>query len=149
MAHLVPDTVAAVVAGGMNVFLVRAAWLHWTGSGRAPDIPFGYSWNPSVVRGHERGIVALAAWLVCLTVAVAAIAVAADGAGPAAFDVGAVFLLGSYPWLLLHVTIAWFNWPKVLVPPHMRGETGSVTEWWRHRRGRRAPRDKGRDRDGR
>ncbi|MFC8141531.1 hypothetical protein ACFUKV_07150 [Streptomyces paradoxus] len=46
---------------------------------------------------------------------------------------------------MLHLTIAWFNWPKALVPPHRRGATGSVTEWWRQR----AAGDKGRGREGR
>ncbi|MFI8892163.1 hypothetical protein [Streptomyces paradoxus] len=144
MAHLVPDVVAAVFAGGINLFLVRAAWLHWTRSDRAPDIMYGYSWNPSVVSGHERGIVALAAWAVCLTVGVAAGAAAKGAAGLALVHVAAIFTLGSLPWMALHLTIAYFNWPKALVPPHRRGETGSVTEWWRQR----ATRDKGADRGG-
>ncbi|MFD5158889.1 hypothetical protein ACFWMJ_12570 [Streptomyces hawaiiensis] len=71
-----------------------------------------------------------------------AVAVASDGAGIAMVNVGAIFILGSPPLLVLHLTIAWFNWPKALVPPHRRGETGSVIEWWRGR-GQRAPRDKG------
>ncbi|MER7478632.1 hypothetical protein ABTX60_13390 [Streptomyces sp. NPDC126510] len=145
MAHLVPDAVAAVLAGGMDLFFIRAAWLHWTGSDRAPDLLFGYSLNPSVWRGHERGIVALAAWAVCLTVGVATATAAGDVAGLALVNVGATLIFGSLPWMALHLTIAWFNWPKALVPPHRRGESGSVTEWWRQR----AARDKGRRRDGR
>ncbi|MFI6855902.1 hypothetical protein [Streptomyces sp. NPDC050416] len=148
MADLVPDIVAAVLLGGMNLWFVRAAWLHWTGSGRAPDVVVGYSLNPSVGRGHERGIVALAAWLLCLTISIAAATAASNGAGPVVVHVGATFLVASFCWLVLHVTIAWFNWPKALVPPHRRGETGSVTEWWRQR-GQYALRDKGRGRGGR
>ncbi|MEU0169752.1 hypothetical protein ABZ214_30630 [Streptomyces iakyrus] len=147
MAHLVPDAagaVAAVLAGGMDLFFVRAAWLHWTGSDRAPDISYGYSWNPSAVRGHERGIVALAASVVCLTVGVAVGAAAQGVAGLALVHVSAIFILASLPWTALHLTIAYFNWPKALVPPHRRGESGSVTEWWRQR----AARDKDRDPDG-
>nr|WP_202458144.1 hypothetical protein [Streptomyces sp. SID5464] len=143
---MVPGIFAAVFAGALNLFFVRAAWLHWTGSGRAPDLHVGYSWNPSVVEGHERGIVPLAASFVCMTIGITATA-ASDGAGMALVQVGAIFVLGSLPLLVLHVTIAWFNWPKVLVPPHRRGETGSVTEWWRDRR-RRAPHDKGHGRGG-
>jgi hypothetical protein len=145
VAHLVPDAVAAVLAGGVDLFLVRSAWLHWTGSDRAPDISVGYSSNPSVVSGHERGIVALAASAVCLTVGVAAATAAEDVAGMALVHVSALFILGSLPWAALHLTIAWFNWPKALVPPRRRGESGSVTEWWRQR----AEPDKGRGRDGR
>ncbi|MFJ8593731.1 hypothetical protein [Streptomyces sp. NPDC093598] len=142
MANLVPGVLAAVFAGAMNLFFVRAAWLHWIGSGRAPDMLFGYSMNPSVVRGHERGIVPLAAWMVCMTFGTVAAVAASNGAGLVVVDIGAIFTFGSLPLLVLHVTIAWFNWPKVLVPPHMRGETGSVTEWWRGR-GQRASRGKG------
>ncbi|MDT0464328.1 hypothetical protein [Streptomyces gibsoniae] len=49
----------------------------------------------------------------------------------------------------LHGTIAWFNRPTFLVPPHLRGETGSVTEWWHHRRGLRAELKKAARRDAR
>ncbi|MEV6022521.1 hypothetical protein [Streptomyces sp. NPDC052036] len=121
-----------VVIAALSVFSVRTAWLHWTGSDRAPHRGTDrYSANPSVIRGHERGIVALAGWLTCLTIGMATAGVAPGS------DVGAVgffFVLGSILLLALHGTIAWFNRPKFLVPPHLRGETGSVTEWWRHRR---------------
>ncbi|WP_330458382.1 hypothetical protein OIB37_16645 [Streptomyces sp. NBC_00820] len=124
--------VALVVVGGCLV-LARAAWLHWTGSERAPDLSTSWtSASPSVARGHERGVVALAAWLLGLTVG---IVVAAAGAEVA----GGVVLLGSFPLLVCHATIAWFNRPRFLVPPHRRGETGSVVEWWRLRRGVRRP----------
>ncbi|MEU3888035.1 hypothetical protein [Streptomyces sp. NPDC029041] len=145
MAPFVSEAVAAVLAGGTDLFLARAAWLHWTGSDRAPDLLFGYSLNPSVIRGHERGIVPLAAFAVCLTVGVAAATAAKGAAGLALVHVSGVFILGSIPWTALHLTIAWFNWPKALVPPHRRGESGSVTEWWRQR----AAGDKGRGRDAR
>ncbi|MEU4093155.1 hypothetical protein [Streptomyces sp. NPDC026673] len=123
----------------VSLFSVRAAWLHWTGSERAPAMrTYRYTRNPSVIRGHERGVVALAAWLVCMTIGIVASAAASGGAGPSVEAVGAFFVLGSFPLLMLHATIAWFNRPKFLVPPHRRGETGSVTEWWRHRRDLRA-----------
>ncbi|MFF5980798.1 hypothetical protein ACFY78_18325 [Streptomyces olindensis] len=145
MAHLVPGILAAVFAGALNLFFVRAAWLHWTGSGRAPDLYLGYSWNPSVVEGHERGIVPFTAAGVCMTIGIAVTA-ASDGE-IAMVNAGVILILCSPPLLVLHLAIAWFNWPKVLVPPHRRGETGSVIEWWRGR-GQRAPRDKGHGRGG-
>jgi hypothetical protein len=89
--------------------------------------------------------VALAACAVCLAVGLAAATAAEDVAGHAPVHVSAIFILGSLPWTALHLTIAWFNWPKALVPPHRRGESGSVTEWWRQR----AARAKGRGRGGR
>ncbi|MFJ5219738.1 hypothetical protein ACIP98_34200 [Streptomyces sp. NPDC088354] len=122
----------------MSLFSVRAAWLHWADSDRAPVAATHWSsTNPSVIRGHQRGIVALAGWLVSMTIGIVA-ATAAGGAGPAVEEVGAFFILGSFPLLMLHATIAWFNRPKFLVPPHRRSETGSVIEWRRHRRDLRA-----------
>ncbi|MER5404427.1 hypothetical protein [Streptomyces sp. NPDC002769] len=123
----------------VSLFSVRAAWLHWADSDRAPDAAtHPPSTNPSVIRGHERGIVALAGWLVSMTLGMVALTAADGGAGPAVEEVGAFLVLGSFLLLTLHATIAWFNWPKFLVPPHRRGETGSVIEWWRHRRDLRA-----------
>ncbi|MFJ4081094.1 hypothetical protein ACIP17_24015 [Streptomyces iakyrus] len=87
---------------------------------------------------------ALAASAVCIAVGVAVGAAAQGVAGLALVRVGAIFILGSLPWTALHLTIAYFNWPKALVPPHRRGESGSVTEWWRQR----AARDKSRGADG-
>jgi hypothetical protein len=123
-----------------SVFFVRAAWLHWTDSDRAPNLrtPL-YPTNPSVLRGYERGVVAFAGWLMSMTIGgIAGAATAAGGSGPAVEAVGTFFILGSFPLLLLHTTITWFNWPKFLVPPHRRSETGSAIEWWCHRRDLRA-----------
>lgn len=36
-------------------------------------------------------------------------------------------------WLLV-VAVAWFNWPKVLVPPHLRSDVGLISNWWLKRR---------------
>jgi hypothetical protein len=63
---------------------------------------------------------------------------AAGGSGSTAEAVSALFVVGSSPLMMAHATIVWFNRPKFLVPPHRRGETGSVIEWWRHRRALRA-----------
>ncbi|MFD3502538.1 hypothetical protein ACFWWT_27905 [Streptomyces sp. NPDC058676] len=125
-----------VLLVGVSMICVWAAWLHWTDSDRAPEIPaYRLSQSPSVVRGHERGVVALAGWLVCMTTGGI---IGALGAGPVHDLVTASFILGSFPLLMLHATITWFNRPKFLVPPHRRDETGSVTEWWRRRRDHRA-----------
>jgi hypothetical protein len=46
---------------GASTMLVRAAWLHWTDSDRAPAMTTNrYSSDPSVIRGHERGVVPFA-----------------------------------------------------------------------------------------
>jgi hypothetical protein len=49
---------------------------------------------------------------------------------------GVLVGLGALTFALgfgLHVTILWFNRPRFLVPPHLRGEPGTVIESWRHR----------------
>ncbi|MFI7499127.1 hypothetical protein ACIBVL_11540 [Streptomyces sp. NPDC049687] len=118
---------------GCSAGMVRAAWLHWTGSERAPALPATwYSTNPSVIRGHERGIVALAGWL---TVFSAGVLLFLSGVEPVVLT-GAIVMLGSFLLLAVHATIAWFNWPKALVPPHRRQEVGSVVEWFRQRASR-------------
>ncbi|WP_328536692.1 hypothetical protein [Streptomyces sp. NBC_00344] len=139
MADLSFGIFVIVLMGALSLFSVWAAWLHWTGSDRAPDLSgYRYSANPSVISGHERGVVALAGWVVCMTLGIVAVGAAAGGAGPVADVVGGCLVLGSLPLLALHATIAWFNWPKFLVPPHRRGETGSVVGWWRQRQDIRA-----------
>lgn len=122
--------IVVLLAGG-SVLLVRAAWLHWTDPERAPDVTLSSSASWSVRRGHERGVVPFAGWLVCMTIGIAAL-------GTGSEVVPGLFVLGSMPLLMLHATITWFNRPRFLVPPHRRGETGSVVEWWRERRERRA-----------
>ncbi len=34
------------------------------------------------------------------------------------------------------LTVVLFNWPKRVVPPHLRSQPGAIEEWWRRRRGR-------------
>jgi hypothetical protein len=46
--------------------------------------------------------------------------------------------LGFFAFGFISLSIAFFNWPKFLVPPSLRDQPGAVQEWLRHRR----PRDK-------
>ena len=116
---------------GLTIRSVYSAWLHWTGSPRAPR-SVTRSGRSEVARGHERGAVPLAAFFVLLTAGIFAIRL---GAGPAT----AVVLLGAGIFFLaLHWTIVWFNWPKFLVPRARRDEVGTITESLRHRRDLRA-----------
>jgi hypothetical protein len=41
------------------------------------------------------------------------------------------------PALLIVWTVILFNWPKRIIPPHMRGEPGAIGEWMSSRRSRR------------
>ena len=112
-----------------SVFLVWAARLHWSGSNRAPRMSgYRYSSNPSVISGHERGAIALAGWMTCMTLGIL-LAVLTPWV-----RVAAGFIVGSLVLLALHFTVVWFNWPKFIVPPGRRSETGSVIERVRWRR---------------
>ncbi|WP_042400366.1 hypothetical protein [Streptacidiphilus carbonis] len=118
----------------MSVFMVRAAWLHWIDSDRAPEMPGVRTTNPSVIRGHERGIVPLAGWLALTNASILIGLINSQ----ATTGVALVLLFSSFVMLLLHASVAWFNWPKFLVPPHLRHDTGSIVEWYEHRRDLRA-----------
>ncbi len=39
--------------------------------------------------------------------------------------------------ILLIASVAFFNWPRQLVPPAMRHDRGAVVEWWEERAKRR------------
>jgi hypothetical protein len=112
----------------MSAFSVWSAWLHWIDSDRAPAMASPRASDPAVIAGHERGVVALAGWMVVMTLSILLATLT-----PAA-AVGAGLFGASFVLLLMHFSIAWFNRPKFLVPPHRRGETGSIIEWWCHRR---------------
>ncbi|MDT0470174.1 hypothetical protein [Streptomyces gibsoniae] len=134
MADISFGIFAIVFMLGCSAVLVRVAWLHWTDSDRAPGLrTYRYSSNPSVIRGHERGIVPLAGWLTALSLAMPLVL---SGVEPVV-AAGGLLILGSFLLLAAHTTIAWFNWPKALVPPHRRQEAGSVVEWFRERRTQR------------
>lgn len=124
----------------LTVFFARMAWLQWFHPERAPQIRMTRSANPTVIRGHARGILPFVGFPVFLTVLIVAASVSSALTGTA--NTVAVLIAGAcIPAFLLslaaHATVAWFNWPKFLAPPHLRDETGSVTEWRRHRRGLR------------
>ncbi|MFJ3339446.1 hypothetical protein [Streptomyces sp. NPDC086766] len=137
MARISFGIFAIVFMLSCSVVMVRVAWLHWTHSDRAPALrTYRYSSNPSVIRGHERGIVPLAAWLTALSGAMPLVLTGVRSL----VVTGALLIVGSFLLLTAHVTIAWFNWPKVLVPPHRRQETGSVVEWFRRGKSQRCAR---------
>ena len=122
---------------GLTTLFVRMAWLLWFHPERAPQIRLTRSSNPSVNRGHERGILPFVGFPVFLTVMIVAIFASRSLTGTAstvAALIGGACIPAFLLSLVAHATVAWFNWPKFLAPPHLRDETGSITEWWRHRR---------------
>lgn len=133
-----------------TAYMLRAAWLSWRHPERAPRLQLTRSSNPSVIRGHERGVLPFAGFMFFLTalliVAPIVSALAAERNLVVKVAAGAC-LAGLMLSLLLHASVAWFNWPKFLVPPHLRADTGSVAEWHRHRRDLRAALERAAERD--
>ncbi|MEY9842474.1 hypothetical protein [Streptacidiphilus sp. EB103A] len=121
----------------ITMFFARVAWLIWFHPERVPSIRLTRSSDPSVIRGHARGVLPFVGFPLSLTVMLTAIFAGSLLTGEAS---KVVTLIGGacVPGLLLsvaaHSTVAWFNWPKFLAPPHLRDETGSIVEWFRHRR---------------
>jgi hypothetical protein len=126
--------------GAGDAVFIRAAWLSWSHPDRAPNIGPTRSSNPSVQRGHERGILAFA--LFWLFMGLFLVLITVNGLGLA--EAGQPTLLGkilgiscltaSLGFCVLHQTVAWFNRPTFLAPPHRRDEIGSIVEWRRHRK---------------
>jgi hypothetical protein len=46
--------------------------------------------------------------------------------------------IGTVVSFLTSAFIVWFNRPRFLVPPHLRGQSGTFIVWWREKRGRSA-----------
>ncbi|MFJ9775417.1 hypothetical protein ACIRVF_29885 [Kitasatospora sp. NPDC101157] len=116
---------------------VRAAWLSWHHPARAPRMTFARSSDPSVRRGHERGVVPFAGGFLLLTVMMFDVFIANSWTGTpkvVAAVIVAVSMVGFMLGLLLHLTVVWFNWPRFLVPPSLRGDVGVFVERARHRR---------------
>ncbi|MEY9965332.1 putative membrane protein [Streptacidiphilus sp. MAP12-16] len=111
----------------MTVFMARVAWLYWFHPDRAPRINLTKSSDPSVIRGHVRGILPFVGFPLGLTVLFPAILASTlvTGTSHTVFTlIAGACIPGFMLSLAAHATVAWFNWPKFLAPPHLRDETG-------------------------
>jgi hypothetical protein len=95
-------------------------------------LPFGYATG----RGNTRALVPMFTGIGL--VGAGAIATSVLPAGPVhkaspLFVLALVFFALGILFLGLAFSVIWFNRPQRLVPPHMRGEDGLVTAWWRGR----------------
>ena len=93
-------------------------------------------WNPlqggpsePVVRGHIRGLVPFAVFVSGIFGYSVGMTLGSAGgpAGRVAADVVLASASGAVLGAVLQLTILWFNWPRLLVLPHMRDEVGTVT----------------------
>jgi len=86
--------------------------------------------NPAVRRGHVRGLAPFAG----CSVSTGIVTVASRLPRPGEAVVGIAGLAFFALCLGLYFSILCFNRPLFPVPPHMRDEMGTVTEWWRWHR---------------
>jgi hypothetical protein len=127
----------AIFIIGSSAFLTRTAWIHWFRPERARRVLLTKSSDPSLIRGHERGIVPFALAFDSLAVAILAASIGHGWTGTASVVITAILITGASGFLIfliLHGTVVWFNWPGLLVPPHLRDDVGTIPEWWRWRR---------------
>jgi hypothetical protein len=139
--------IAGAVAGGVMLLasvtagppLVRRVWREpeyaemMARSGRV--LPFGYATSRGVTRG------ALPLWVGVGLIGAGTIAASAlpgRTAHPAPASLALVAAIACYAAGLaaigLNLSIVWFSRPRRLMPPHMRGDEGLVSAWWRSRK---------------
>jgi hypothetical protein len=126
---------AAVLAMGAAVSL-RIGLRQWRNVGR----PFSYWLRNSVLdaesrAGHDRGILVfgvMCAFLAAIFV-LGAVGGPHLGRGIASFGI-LVALAGMLVSLGFFISIMYFNRPRFLVPPHLRGELGAIAGRRRRRR---------------
>jgi hypothetical protein len=95
-------------------------------------LPFSYATS----RGVTRGTVLLWAGVGFIgagTLAAAALPSRPVHSALSALSIGMVCYALGMASMALNLWIVWFNRPWWLVPPHMRGEEGLSSAWWRCR----------------
>ena len=118
------------------VVLARGAVRLWRDPELEPaDLPMVRAARMSREGQHAvgRGATPLAVGYLAL-VATVALAASDSGHGRALTRAGlAACGLMLLSWLLF-LTVAWFNWPRFIVPPRLRSDTGLISRWRAKRR---------------
>ena len=132
---LVAGIIMVAAAVGFGPVLCSRVWRDpayadvMTRGGRV--LPFSYA----TARGVTRGMIGL--WTGLGFIGAATIVVALTLSTPThkvSSLITALVLYGlGLAGIALNVTIIWFNRPRLLVPPHMRGEDGLFGAWWKSR----------------
>jgi hypothetical protein len=138
IAGCIAGSVMLLASVTLGPRIVRRVW-------RAPEyaevmarsgrvLPFGYATSRGVTRGS------LPLWVgVGLIGAgtIAASALPSRAAHPATVSLALVAAIACYATGLaaigLNLSVVWFSRPQWLMPPHMRGDDGLVSAWWRCR----------------
>jgi hypothetical protein len=101
-------------------------------SGRV--LPFGYATS----RGVTRGSLPLWVGVGFIGAGTIAASVPSRATHPAAVSLALVAAIACYAAgvaaIGLNLSVVWFSRPRWLTPPHMRGEDGLVSAWWRCRK---------------
>jgi hypothetical protein len=139
--------VLAVITALSAVWFLRTGVRQWHGKGR----PLSYwlsngPFDAQTLAGYDRASLAVGATTVCFTVLLGGAAILgppgkSTPAGEIAVYVAAI--AGIFVSAGLFTGIFYYNWPKFLVPPHLRGQVGA-TEGRRRERAARQAEDTGR-----
>lgn len=124
--------VAFVVLG---LFVARRGWQNRLPMPYGDKAPPGYIFSDPVWRGNVRsGPIAVVG---CLTGVLAVIALLLSPSFPGLRLVAIVLLATVFTTAMVFLlTVTFFNWPKFVVPRHLRGQPGAVQEWSEERRRR-------------
>jgi hypothetical protein len=135
-AYYVAAAAVTVLCAGC---FLRSGIQQWNGKGRPVSRWLGNGLMDDQTRaGYDRGSVVLGVMSACFTVLFGGAAVAGlprQGAATAEIVVFVMAIAGILITVVAFLGIMWFNHPKFLVPPHLRGQPGSLAgrrqEKWR------------------
>jgi hypothetical protein len=95
-------------------------------------LPFSYATSRGVTRGTPP-LWADVGFIGAGTLAAAALSNRPVHSALSALSIGIICYAPGVASMALNLWIVWFNRPSWLVPPHMRGEQGLISAWWRCR----------------
>lgn len=122
--------VALVLVVGVGAVMMAVAVQAWRRPDMDPlDVPFARM-LPLGPAGRAAISRAMLSWA-CAELSIAAVVVLITARQWSA--AGLVIIFGLMGFSVSVLTVAWFNRPKFLVPPHRRAEIGLVNGWLRRR----------------
>ncbi|HLL68356.1 MAG TPA: hypothetical protein VK453_21955 [Micromonosporaceae bacterium] len=131
--------VRTMVAFAILAFLSIGGWImfprYWRGEHAEmlePSFATFVIFGKRVQRGMVRGILVAQTFISLLALfgLTQFFAERSSGRGRSVLeDVSGFLAAGMVPCLVALVTVVLFNWPKVLIPPYLRGEAGNPRAW--------------------
>jgi hypothetical protein len=137
--------VLAVIAGLLAVWFIGTGVRQWRGHGRPLSswMRTGGMFDAHAKAAYDRGSLVLGAGMACFTVLLGGTALfglpskSTPAAGMAVYGVA---IAGIIVTAALFISIYNYNWPKFLVPPHLRDQVGVTAGRRQDRAARRAAR---------